>query len=220
MEIPRETCNRGRAGPPACAIITGGGRPVTCNFWKEIADRAAGSGAAVVMVIGGSDTGKTTLVERLAGRFAGEGPTAVVDLDMGQSHVGPPTTVAWARVGGAGEGGGFPGWNGLTPDGVYFTGATSPVGSLLPSVARLVEVDLEEAAFEFTRDRPATDRGITGRAASLRDERGRDIAVGIVEKAELDQGRVAVRAPLPEGAVFTTLVVGAYQSGQAGGQGG
>jgi len=48
------------------------------------------------LVLGGTDTGKTTLVTGLARRLADMTPTAVIDADIGQSHIGPPTTVGWA----------------------------------------------------------------------------------------------------------------------------
>jgi polynucleotide 5'-hydroxyl-kinase GRC3/NOL9 len=59
----------------------------------------AAAAARVTLVVGASDTGKTTLVTRLAGALAGGGETvAVVDADLGQSDVGPPTTVGLGRV--------------------------------------------------------------------------------------------------------------------------
>jgi polynucleotide 5'-hydroxyl-kinase GRC3/NOL9 len=55
--------------------------------------------ARVTMVIGASDTGKTTLTAYLAGMLATRGETvAVVDADVGQSEIGPPTTVGLGRV--------------------------------------------------------------------------------------------------------------------------
>ncbi|MBI2219084.1 MAG: hypothetical protein HYU51_17500 [Candidatus Rokubacteria bacterium] len=55
--------------------------------------------ARVVLVIGESDTGKTTLVRDLANTFHGAGSSvALVDADIGQSEVGPPTTVGLGRV--------------------------------------------------------------------------------------------------------------------------
>jgi polynucleotide 5'-hydroxyl-kinase GRC3/NOL9 len=59
----------------------------------------AAAAAPVTLVIGASDTGKSTLVGRLAGALAGRGhAVAVVDADLGQSDVGPPTTVGLGRV--------------------------------------------------------------------------------------------------------------------------
>ena len=60
---------------------------------------AAVAAARVIMVIGRNDTGKTTLVTRLASELARRGSTVgVVDADLGQSEVGPPTTLGLGRV--------------------------------------------------------------------------------------------------------------------------
>ncbi len=84
----------------------------------------------LVMVVGGSDTGKTTLVTRVAELLSGNTEVGIVDLDMGQSHIGPPTTIAWGRAGT-----GLRDWEGIRAEDFYFTGAVSPIGSLLPAVA-------------------------------------------------------------------------------------
>ncbi|MFW6180244.1 MAG: Clp1/GlmU family protein [Spirochaetota bacterium] len=84
----------------------------------------------LIMVVGEADTGKTTLVERLAGFLSRDRQVGVVDADMGQSHIGPPATIGWGTVEG-----GFEGWEQVTPRDLYFTGAFSPVGNLVPSLA-------------------------------------------------------------------------------------
>ena len=83
----------------------------------------------LIMVIGRSDTGKTTLVEHLAGFLSRHTQLGVVDSDMGQSHIGPPTTIAWGRIKGV-----FKGWAEVATEDFYFTGTTTPFGSLLPAV--------------------------------------------------------------------------------------
>ncbi|HEX9822204.1 MAG TPA: Clp1/GlmU family protein [Methylomirabilota bacterium] len=60
---------------------------------------AAAAAARVTLVLGANDTGKSTLVARLAGALAERGRSVgVVDADLGQSDVGPPTTVGLGRV--------------------------------------------------------------------------------------------------------------------------
>lgn len=55
--------------------------------------------ARVVLVIGPSDAGKTTLVAALARALTGRGArVGIVDADVGQSEIGPPTTVGLGRV--------------------------------------------------------------------------------------------------------------------------
>jgi polynucleotide 5'-kinase involved in rRNA processing len=54
--------------------------------------------AHVTVVVGPSDAGKTTLVAALASELASRGRVGVVDGDVGQSEIGPPTTVGLGRV--------------------------------------------------------------------------------------------------------------------------
>ena len=59
----------------------------------------AAAAARVTFVLGAGDTGKTTLVTGLASALASRGHVVgVVDADLGQSDVGPPTTVGLGRV--------------------------------------------------------------------------------------------------------------------------
>jgi polynucleotide 5'-hydroxyl-kinase GRC3/NOL9 len=52
----------------------------------------------ITLVLGESDTGKTTLVVFLANALLAEGASvAIVDADLGQSEIGPPTTVGLGR---------------------------------------------------------------------------------------------------------------------------
>lgn len=92
-------------------------------------DEVSDEQVRLIMVIGGADTGKTTLVEALADFLSKSFPTGVADLDMGQSHIGPPATLAWGRVIG-----GFTKWHDIVIEDFYFTGAVSPPGNLLPAV--------------------------------------------------------------------------------------
>jgi len=81
------------------------------------------------MVMGGSDTGKTTLIEDLLELLLPTFRVGVVDADLGQSHVGPPTTIAWGMVEKK-----FEGWENLVVKDFYFVGTTSPSGNLLPMI--------------------------------------------------------------------------------------
>jgi polynucleotide 5'-hydroxyl-kinase GRC3/NOL9 len=99
------------------------------DIGEEVRERILASEECVIMLIGGSDTGKTTLVERIADWLARSGNVAVVDADMGQSHIGPPTTIGWGLVNGK-----FAGWDAVETEGFYFVGATSPYRNLLPTV--------------------------------------------------------------------------------------
>lgn len=89
----------------------------------------------VIMVIGAPDSGKTTLVWSVAKLLRGHFATAIVDLDMGQSRIGPPTTIGWAMMEPNIED-----WAELNVRDFYFAGTVTPLGSLLPAIigARLM----------------------------------------------------------------------------------
>ncbi len=80
-----------------------------------------------LMVIGATDTGKSTFVRLIVDQLSKKYEVGVVDLDIGQSHIGPPTTVGWGTLKG-----GFRGWKSVKLKDFYFTGAISPVGNMLP----------------------------------------------------------------------------------------
>lgn len=84
----------------------------------------------VVVVLGGVDSGKTTLVRRIlaAGLRAGL-RTGYVDTDLGQSRVGPPTAIGLRHVRAQADLD-----DPFLPDGCAFVGDISPRGHLLPLV--------------------------------------------------------------------------------------
>jgi polynucleotide 5'-hydroxyl-kinase GRC3/NOL9 len=59
----------------------------------------AAARARVTVIVGESEAGKTSLTAWLAGELASAGDrVAVVDADLGQSEIGPPTTVGLGRI--------------------------------------------------------------------------------------------------------------------------
>ncbi len=96
---------------------------------ERVIDRLEDPEKRLIMVLGGPDTGKTTLAFSLSRLLCIKAATALVDLDMGQSRIGPPTTVGWAVVredcGDRSD---------MDEEDIYFTGSLSPAGSLLPAV--------------------------------------------------------------------------------------
>ncbi len=84
----------------------------------------------VVVLLGASDSGKTTLCRVLAERWRIAGRTvALVDGDIGQSSVGPPTTVGLAICSPGSPPSPIP-----DPQSFYFVGSTSPPGHFLPHI--------------------------------------------------------------------------------------
>ena len=98
--------------------------------WTQVCETVA-SDPGIAMVIGASDSGKTTWVKAAAQWLVkvGKLPVAMVDADIGQSTIGPLTTVALAFL-----------HERLTPNfridclpclGLSFVGSVSPPGHLL-----------------------------------------------------------------------------------------
>lgn len=118
-----------------------------------------------VLLLGASDTGKTTLLEELLKTGEGGAPIAVVDCDVGQSRLGPPTTVGWGLVTPP-----FPGWPRIAVRGIAFTGAVSPEGNLetfLDAVARMVRA-ARQAAPRLLVDTTGLVSGELGQAVKTR----------------------------------------------------
>lgn len=86
------------------------------------------------LLLGGVDTGKTTLAFALAKRAAGRQPVGIIDADVGQSHLGPPTTVGWAVIDNP-----HIDVSQLTYTGMSFVGHVTPVGHLLQLTAAMVQ---------------------------------------------------------------------------------
>jgi len=87
----------------------------------------------VCLILGASDTGKSTFCELLCRRLVRRGTVGIVDADIGQSRLGPPGTVGWAVMG-QGEGG----VDGYDAAGIGFVGAVSPPGHLLQLTGAIV----------------------------------------------------------------------------------
>ena len=100
----------------------------------------------ICLILGAADTGKTTLAAALAKRAASSQPVGIVDADIGQSHIGPPTTVGWALADSRQMD-----FSQLTPGGISFVGDVTPVGHLLQLTAAIVQcVQQASEAAELT----------------------------------------------------------------------
>lgn len=113
------------------------------NWADAIADRIVGTSPLAtgkVMLLGAADTGKTTLLLALANRLARSRPVALVDTDIGQSHIGPPTTVGWTVIDSQ-----TTAYPEDQAGGIAFVGDITPVGHLLQLTAALA-LCVEQAA--------------------------------------------------------------------------
>jgi len=86
--------------------------------------------AQTILLVGASDTGKTTFLAWLANTLRTLGQRiAIVDADVGQSSLGPPTTIGLGLVVQP-----FQSLQELPPAALYFVGSTSPQGHFLPVI--------------------------------------------------------------------------------------
>ena len=122
--------------------------PPLPHSWIQACEALTGD-PGIAMVLGASDSGKTTWVGAAARLLAQAGklPVAIVDADVGQSTIGPPTTVALAVL-----------QENLTSDfridrlpwqGLFFVGSVSPPGHLLQILVgtrRLVDTAFRSGA--------------------------------------------------------------------------
>jgi polynucleotide 5'-hydroxyl-kinase GRC3/NOL9 len=117
--------------------------------WDSALDRAAGS--RLTMLVGGIDAGKTSLATFLANGLLARGfRVGVVDADLGQSEIGPPTTIGLGRVtrtlGRLGD---------AQAAALYFVGATSPRDDVPATIAGTCR--MAERAFALGLDRVVVD---------------------------------------------------------------
>ncbi len=111
--------------------------------------------AGVCLILGASDTGKTTLAASLAKHAASSRLVAIVDADIGQSHIGPPATVGWALVDSRKD------LLQLPASGINFVGDVSPTGRLLQLTTAILQCvqQASEAASLIIIDTPGFIHG-------------------------------------------------------------
>ncbi len=105
----------------------------------------------ICLILGASDTGKTTLAAALARCAASSRSVGIVDADIGQSHIGPPATVGWAVVNNPQID-----LSQLAVGGISFVGDVTPVGHLLQLTGAIVQCvrQVSEAAELIIIDTP------------------------------------------------------------------
>lgn len=113
---------------------------ITTEWEETIAAIAKAPGT--VLVLGASDTGKTTWISFAAARLVETEtlPLGVVDADLGQATMGPPATIALSLL--REKPSDLLVLKDFTPEALSFVGAISPVGHLLPTLVatkRLVD---------------------------------------------------------------------------------
>jgi polynucleotide 5'-hydroxyl-kinase GRC3/NOL9 len=156
--------------------------------YQAVVDRAATT-AGVAVLLGGLDSGKSTLGRRIAAAAVEAGrTTAFLDADLGQKTVGPPTAVTLRMLRAPED---------LEPDSLsrldamYFVGATSPQGQLLPLVvgtAKMLAHAREEGAELVVVDTSGLVSGVYGQILKYHKIEliQPDIVIGLQRGEELD----------------------------------
>jgi polynucleotide 5'-kinase involved in rRNA processing len=156
--------------------------------YEAVVERVSATGRVAVL-IGGMDSGKSTLGRKIAGVAVRAGRTvAYIDADLGQKTVGPPTSVTLRVLREAADA--DP--EAMTrPDGLYFVGSTSPQGQLLPLVVgtgRLLTRAWDEGADLVVVDTSGLVSGVYGQLLKYHkiELLEPDVVIGLQRGEELD----------------------------------
>lgn len=144
---------------------------------------------AVIMVVGKADSGKSSFTTFLVNKLVdAKNKVAVLDGDLGQSDIGPPTTVAYGVTCKP-----VTDLNEFKVSNAYFVGTTSPIQALDKTVEGLISLQNEvlhkkEADYIIIN----TDGWVEGEAATgyklqLIKHLKPDLIVGVQSKEELNQ---------------------------------
>lgn len=156
--------------------------------YQQVLDRLLDN-PGVVMLVGDIDTGKTSLGIEAVKRATEQGiPAAIVDADIVQSTVGPPTTVGLKLCSGMTE---FTRESLRVADALGFVGSLMPKGRLLPLVtttAKLVDRAREAGCRLIVVDTTSLVSGIYGQTLKFfkMDLVRPDLVIGLERGGELE----------------------------------
>jgi polynucleotide 5'-hydroxyl-kinase GRC3/NOL9 len=157
------------------------------NEHEALAERAAAT-TQTVALLGGLDSGKTTLSKLILRKAVGSGRScAFVDADVGQKTTGPPTTIGLKLIRGFDD---LEAGHLAIADELYFVGSTSPEGNLLPIVtgtARLVSRAREMGAEFVVVDTSGLVSGLEGEVLKFHkfELLGPDMVIGLQRGEEM-----------------------------------
>jgi polynucleotide 5'-hydroxyl-kinase GRC3/NOL9 len=155
---------------------------------QTVVERVAQS-SGVILLVGGLDTGKTTLGRAIAAAGLRNGRSvAYLDADLGQKAVGPPSTVALKMIHDEAD---LEPAALSRPDAIAFVGSISPQGQLLPLVvgaARLQDKAFENGADLVVVDTSGLVAGVYGQILKYHkvEMLRPDVVIGLQRGAELD----------------------------------
>jgi polynucleotide 5'-hydroxyl-kinase GRC3/NOL9 len=156
--------------------------------YKAVIERVAGS-AGVAVLIGGLDSGKSSLSKAIAEVALDAGRTVgYLDADVGQKVVGPPTAVTLRILHDPSQ---LEPEKLSIPDAMYFVGATSAQGQLLPLVVgsgRLLARAKASGADLAVVDTSGLVSGVYGQILKFHkiEQLQPDVVIGLQRGEELD----------------------------------
>lgn len=175
--------------------------------YASLRERLRGMSGSV-MIIGGSDTGKTTIGRHLVEDAIADGISAAyVDGDIGVSTIGPPACVGMRRIKSAED---IADWS--TADELRFVGSTATPGVVLPyvvAVSSLVDIARSEAEL-VVLDTSGDIGGVVGQtivyhlmelcrpSIVVAMHRGQEMEPVVGMLRRFLSARVAMAEPLPE----------------------
>jgi polynucleotide 5'-kinase involved in rRNA processing len=186
------------------------------DAYETLIARVVEKGGTAV-ALGGMDSGKTTFCKMVAAVAVRVGRTvAYVDTDIGQTTVGPPTTIGLKYIR---EDADLSADSLSRPDQIYFVGDTSPQGHLLPLVvgsSKLAEEARRNGAEVVLVDTTGLIGGTLGQILKFHklEALRPDWVVGFQRGEELDPILGIVRRtmpceveclPIPDGVRITTV---------------
>jgi len=155
--------------------------------WENAAKEIASHGKPmVVVVIGGIDSGKTSFCVYLANWALKKGrKTAVVDADLGQSDIGPPSTIGFSHVTAP-----IMDLFEMEAENAYFVGVTSPSGAVERVLEGLtaLKTKILETAVDFSiinTDGWIDDDDAVNYKVQLVERIAPDVVVGMQREKEL-----------------------------------
>lgn len=129
--------------------------------WIEITNKIL-KDRGVVLVLGAIDTGKSICTLLFANFWAKHGrKVGIVDVDMGQSDLGPPTTMGMVLINKP-----IKNLEEVSADTLYFVGSTSPLNYFLPTICgtkKLIDEGKKKGAEIMIVDTTGLVKGTPGR---------------------------------------------------------
>ena len=148
------------------------------SAWEWSAEKLSSAKRRRIMVLGATDSGKSTYCRFLSRRLMEAGSkVAIVDADVGQKDIGPPTCIT----------SGFPEPSGMleaiAPSSFYFVGTVTPVRHLLPMVVGTKQVVDSSRAFVTVINTTGLIHGIGRVLKGFKIEAVRPDAIVAIERS-------------------------------------